>query len=172
MARPLALLALLGGCAKPAPPETPAPASVGVVEVRGNAPAVPERDAILRVLAAAPPTACYEAALARNGRAHGEVVVRFRLDAAGAVAEASPTYSTLGDEVAAACVADAVRALRFPPPSRPDLVVVYPFLFTSDTTPPEVARALKLRYGLVTEEIPGDPTDPKTPIPPGLVVTW
>lgn len=166
------ILALLGACAPHAarPPE--ALPRAGVVEVKRESPTVPERDAVLRVLALANPTACYEAALARDPAAYGEVVVRFRIGAAGLVEDSVPTFSTLGDDVAERCVADAVRRLQFPAPSHPGLTVVYPFLFTSDGTPPEVARALKLRYGLVTDDPEIDLTDPKAEPPPGVVLVW
>lgn len=165
------ILAALLACAHHDTPIAPPP-KAGLVEVARTSPAVPERQAVLRVLAGAQPVACYEAALARNPAAYGEVVVRFTIGAAGLVDDAAPQFSTLADDVAERCVADSVRRLQFPAPSRPGLTVVYPFLFTSDGTPPEVARALKVRYGLLSEDVDADLTDPKAEPPPGVVLVW
>lgn len=114
---------------------------------------------------------CYEAALGRDPRAAGEVVVRVVLGDAGGVAGVEGVLSTL-DEVAAACVADAAKGLRFSPSLRPGYAVVYPYVFVTGSTPPEVARALKLRYGLVEEDLDASLTDPKKRAPPGVVVTF
>jgi TonB family protein len=164
-------MALLAGCAARTAPAA-APPRVGVVNVVGAPSVVSERDAIRAALAGAPVTRCYEALLQRAPLAAGDVVVRFRIGAAGLVEESSVDHATLGDTDAERCVADAVRAVQFRTPSRPGLTVVYPFLFTSGATPPEVARALRVRYGLEPEIPPGDPLDPKASPVPGIVTLW
>jgi hypothetical protein len=159
----------LAGCApKPAAPPSP----VGVVEV-AHTPSNAERDGILRVLNAAAVAPCYSEALGRDPRAAGDLVVTFTIAADGAVSDVHTDFATLADDAARTCVEDVVRALRFAAPSRPDLRVTYPFLFTSDTTPPEVVRALKLRYGLVQEDFPvPDERDRGAKAPPGVVLVW
>lgn len=167
------LLPLLFACASKKAPETPPPAPVaGLVEVSGVTARVPVREQLLRTLATATVAPCYEAALARDPRAYGEVVVEFTAGADGAVAEAGVHLSTLGDAAAETCVVDAVRALAFPGVTADRLTVVYPFVFASDATPPEVARALKVRYGLLPAEPEGDPTNPKAETPSGVVYLW
>lgn len=162
------ILALLGCVPKPVEPAA-APSRVGLVEVKGVAGKAPLRESLLRALATAAVTPCYEAALARDPGLYGEVVVRFTVDA-GRVSEVGTLLTTLGDATAEACVVEAVRAVPFPGMGTPAITVVYPYLFTSDATPPVVARALKARYGL----LPPDPTeiDPKKPAPEGTIYLW
>lgn len=161
------VLFALGACRHEPPPPL---VRAGVVEVaRGQG--AGERDGILRVLNGAAPAPCYEAALGRDPRSFGELVVRFEIDAAGVPTSTRATFSTLEDADAERCVLDVVAGLRFPAPSRPGLSVAYPFLFTSDATPPEVTRALKLRYKLVAEDM-GPLDDPKAKAPPGVVLVW
>lgn len=152
-----------------APP--PAPAA-GLVEVTGMAVKADPKDLLRRTLATAVVGPCYEAALSRDPRRYGEVVVRFTALADGKVEDAGVHLSTLGDDAAEACVLDAVRALVFPGVTTDRLTVVYPFLFASDATPPEVARSLKVRYGLLASEPEGDPTNPKEATPAGMVYLW
>jgi hypothetical protein len=171
---PAALL-LLGACVPKPPPVTdplPPPPSAGLVEVSGVAAKAAPRDTLLRTLATALVAPCYEGALTRDPHRYGEVVVRFTTVADGSVPEAEVFLSTLADDVAEACVVAAVRALAFPAVTADRLTVIYPFLFTSDATPPEVARALKVRYGLMPADPPGDPTNPKESTPPGVVYLW
>jgi hypothetical protein len=99
------------------------------------------------------------------------VVVRVILGDAGAVAAVEGVLSTL-DDAASACVGDAARGLQFSPTTRPGFAVVYPYVFVSGSTPPEVTRALKLRYGLAKEDLDANLADPKKPPPPGVVVTF
>lgn len=165
--------AVLAGCAGGARTASPAaPPTVGVVNVEGRPAGRSERDAIHAALASAPVARCYEALLQRSPTAAGDVVVRFRIGAAGLVEDTVVQHATLGDADAERCVADAIRAVQFRAPSRPGLTVVYPFLFTSGATPPEVARALRVRYGLEPEIPPGDPLDPKAPPVSGIVTLW
>jgi TonB family protein len=166
-------LVLAWGCAAraPAPAAMPLP-NVGVVTLDGVPAAMNERDAVRAALSAAPVSRCYEALLTRMPDAAGDVVVRFRIGAAGNVEGSAVQHATLGDDEAARCVADAVRTVQFRAPSRAGLTVVYPFLFTSSATPPEVARALRVRYGLEPEVPSGDPLDPKAEPVPGTVTLW
>lgn len=133
--------------------------------------AAPEEQ-LRRTLATAVVGPCYEAALTRDPGLYGEVVVRFTALADGKVDDAGVHLSTLGDAVAEACVLDAVRRLSFPGVTTDRLTVVYPYLFASDATPPEVARALKVRYGLLAADPAGDPTNPKDETPAGMVYLW
>lgn len=167
------LALLLVGCAsKSGAVSSASPPSAGLVEVKGRGAPVPVREQLLRTLTGAPAAPCYEAALARDPYAYGEVVVAFTVDAAGQVVEAGVHLATLGDAAAEACVVAAVQALRFPAVTADRLAVLYPFVFTSDATPPVVARALKVKYGLAPAEPEGDPTDPKAETPPGVVYLW
>ncbi len=169
----LLLLPLTLACAPKQPPAAPAPTpTAGLVEVKGVGARPPVRERLLRTLATAAVAPCYEASLTRDPRAYGEVVVAFTVGPDGRVTEAGVHLSTLGDAAAEACAVDAVRALAFPGVTSDQLVVVYPFVFTSDATPPEVARALKVRYGLLPDELEGDPADPKAEVPPGVVYLW
>ena len=174
MPRLLWLLAL-AACAPKLPPEEvappPAPAA-GLVEVSGMAAKADPREALRQVLATAAVTPCYEGALQRDARRYGEVVVRLSVLADGRVDEASVHLSTLSDDTAEACVVDAVRALSFPGVTATRLTALYPFVFTSDATPREVARALKVRYGLLPADPGGDPTNPKDATPEGVVYLW
>jgi hypothetical protein len=63
-------------------------------------------------------------------------------------------FSTIGDEAMRDCVLAKAADLVFPTIQRQSVKASYPYLFTSDRTPPEVVRALKVRHGL----IPPDPT--------------
>ena len=168
----LLLVASLGCAPKPVP-VAPGPApTAGLVEVTGMAARVPARELLLRTLATAVVAPCYEASLARDAGAYGEVVVAFTALADGTVEAASVHLSTLGDAEAEACVVRAVGALAFPGVTAERLSVLYPFVFTSDNTPPEAARALKARYKLLPPETEGDPTDPKAETPSGMVYLW
>ena len=160
---------LLLGCAPKLPPAPPPSQGAGLVEVSGVAPKVPLRQQLLTALGGAGVAPCYEAALARDPQLWGEIVVRFVVTT-GAVTEAGVHLSTVADEQAEACVLDAVRALPFP--GIASSTVVYPFVFTSDATPPEVARALKVKYKLLPPEPEGDPGDPREESPPGVVYLW
>ena len=117
--------------------------------------------------------ACYQAALRRNPYAYGEVVVAVSVDGEGRARDASVVLETLGDDALVTCIEGIVRNVKFPVPGTPGTNGRYPFLFTSDLTPPEVVRALQDRYGL----LPPEPmeTDHKGMFqqpPLGTVVTW
>ncbi len=168
---PPVLLASWLGCApKPAPPE-PGPGLATLVELQSSAVAAVDRQAISTAVATAPVRPCFEGLLARAPTANGEVIVEFTVGTAGLVTDSVASFSTVGDDEAAACVADAVRRVQFPTRAEP-LSVRYPFLLVTDRTPPEVARALKARYGLLPASDIDPSGDPRSPVPPGVVVVW
>ena len=109
-----------------------------------------ERQVILAVLreAQAAATTCYAQAVQRNPYLYGDIEVYIELTAGGGVRETHVRYGTLGDLEMEDCVLVLVRGLSFPAPSRDGLKISYPFIFTSDLTPPEVERALLVRHGL------------------------
>jgi TonB family protein len=74
---------------------------------------------------------CYEAGLARNRTIGGRVLVKFRIDPDGTVAQAEDIGSDLPDKVVVACVVDGYRTLRFPKPAGDGPVtVIYPISFS------------------------------------------
>lgn len=164
------LLAALVACAPKAPP-APLPGTGTVVQLDTEGVSTAQKAAMLRALEGAAVRPCFEALLARAPQAYGEVVIRFTVGPGGLVTDASPTFSTLGDDEAARCVAEAVRAVVFPDRDIP-ITVVYPFLLLTERTPPEVSRALRDRYGLLPESERDPGTDPRSPVPPGIVVVW
>ena len=162
----------LVACAPVRSARAPAPqVNVGVVAVPAPE-ASSERDRMGAALAGAPVAACFERLIQRDPAAAGEVVVRVTVDAAGFVADSVPVFATLGDDEAARCVADAVRAVQLPAPSKPALVVEYPYVFWSGATPPELARALRVKYGLEDAIPEGDPFHPKAKDVPGTYIVW
>jgi hypothetical protein len=164
----LALVALTA-CSPKAPPTTLA--SGGFVQA--VAPASGDTRLRMRVaLDAAPVAPCYEAALLRAPDLWGEVVAELELDATGAVSESSVYLTTVADDALVACVLEVARGIRFPAPPQAGLRVRYPWVFTSDRTPPEVARALRVRYAGEPAVPPGDPHDRRTPLAPGTVTLW
>jgi outer membrane biosynthesis protein TonB len=80
---------------------------------------------------------CFEAALARAPGIHGEIAVKFVIEATGAVSKAGIAHSDVGDIDFEGCVAGVVRTLGFPKPKGGGVVIVtYPFLFkTSGASP-------------------------------------
>jgi hypothetical protein len=187
----LSLTAL--GCPEQVPPESAVPSrsgpppSVGVVSVQVDpeavARALAERGpsdrevAVLSVLDAAREraTSCYTQALQRDPYLYGEVVMGLELGAGGGILEAVSVMDTVGDRDLVNCVERLVQAQRFPAPGAEGLVLRYPFLFTSDLTPPEVVRAMKAHHGLIDEGEPGtldletlDGSDPRG----GTFDTW
>lgn len=166
----LGLVLGLASCAPKAPPAPSLPVRAGLVEVTGVRGRPPARQQLLLGLSTAAVTPCYEAALARDAGLYGEIVVRFSVDEHGAVPEALVHLSTLGDPAADVCVLDAVKALKFTDVESTS--VLYPFVFTSDATPPVAARALKVKYGLLASEPEGDPSKPGEQSPPGVIYLW
>lgn len=165
------LLALLVGCAPRPVPPPPAPGAGTLVELATGTVSTVDRDTILRLVATAPVRPCFEALLSGRPTAYGEVVVRFTIGTSGAVDTASADFATLGDPDAEACVAGAARGVVFPNRDTP-ITVLYPFILVTERTPPEIVRALKARYGLLSEAETTISGDPRTPPPPGVLVLW
>jgi hypothetical protein len=89
------------------------------------------RDEIRAVVRQASPSvrACYERGLQRSPDLGGRVVVRFVIGPRGAVQSTEVTENETRDDALGACIAGAVRALRFPEPHGGGVVQVsYPFL--------------------------------------------
>jgi hypothetical protein len=159
------------GCApkiEVAPAEAP---GVTLLELSTTGVAAGDRAAVTAAMQTAPVKPCFEALLAHSPRASGEVVVDFTISSSGIVESARPSFGTLGDAEAESCVAGAVQSVVFPARATP-LSVRYPFLLITERTPPEVARALKDRYGLLPKNDLDPGGDPRTPPPPGIVVVW
>ncbi len=72
--------------------------------------------------------ACYEKRLKRNPELKGKVVVRFVIAAGGSVIEAEVVENTTGDSDLAACIAQSVRVIRFPPAEGSETTVTYPII--------------------------------------------
>ncbi len=185
---PLLALLLLVGC-PPAQvePEAAVPSSApaaGVIQIQVDpevkaqvAPKGPS-PAEQRVLGAldegrARAASCYQAAVARDPYLYGEVVLRLALDAQGRVLQAESVMDTVGDRELVSCVERLAQALAYPAPGGEGLTLRYPFLFTSDLTPPEVIRAMQLHHGLLDEERPSVEAGAPEHVPePGTVETW
>ncbi len=158
----------------PQPTPATAPASRGtatLVQVVLPPEVVALKPRIRDALASAPVGPCFESALLENPSVHGEVVVDVRLRQDGSVADAGVFHATVPPAMAA-CVASRIATVVFPAPPRDGFSVRYPYLFTTNTTPPEAARALRVRHGLEPEIPEGDPHDPKAPRPEGVVTLW
>jgi TonB family protein len=183
----VALLALVGCPPKVppgvAPPVAALPPAAGVVQVQVDptlarqnpARKPPAEVAALQVLDGARPRAasCYQAALARDVAIHGEVLVRVVIDPGGRVRSVEAVMDTVGDRELVSCVERLVEALRFPAPGQEGLNLRYPFLFSTDLTPPEVVRAMLAAHGLIEEEAQRvDVEDPERESSSGTVETW
>lgn len=184
-------LPLLAGCLEKTPPAAPVPTggpvpTAGVVTIQLDPEAMAQAMAekgpssvelgVLRVLDGASERAasCYAKALQQDPYLYGEVLIRLTIDAEGGVVEAASRMDTVGDLELVSCVERLVQAQRYPAPGGEGLSLRYPFLFSTDLTPPEVVRAMKANRGLLEEELPGldletlDGADPAT----GFWDTW
>ncbi len=176
------LFLLLLGCPKSSVPETaPALPVTHVQAVLGGEGATKvrsERDAILEVLQQTNAAAldCYVSALAAHPNIYGEHRVRIHVGSDGSVLSAQTIIGTLNHAGLEACVLELVEGLSFPKPTQADgLWVSYPFLFTSDATPPEVVRALRIRHGLLNpalETISEEPDASPVQGEDGWWMTW
>ncbi len=166
----VATFLFLGACV-PKPVAPPPLGNATLVQLDTGGALSAEREAVLRALRAADVRPCFEALLAANPLAYGEVVVRFTVGPGVAVTEAAPAFSTLGDAATDQCVADAVRGVPFPNRDTA-ITVLYPFLLLTERTPLEVGRALRDRYGLLPENEKDPGSEPGSPVPSGLVVVW
>jgi hypothetical protein len=73
---------------------------------------------------------CYENGLRNCPNLQGRVAVRFVIDIDGTVKQPRDAGSDHADYGVIACVADAFRELRFPPPEGGTVTVSYPILFS------------------------------------------
>jgi hypothetical protein len=73
---------------------------------------------------------CYEGGLKRAPTLTGMVVVKFTIDASGAVASVMNAGSSLPDSTVVACVVRGFGNLSFPQPEAGAVVVTYPITFT------------------------------------------
>ena len=93
--------------------------------------------------------------------------MRLKIAPDGTVPEVATTHSTLRNPTLESCVHAVLKDLAFPVPSKKEgLTVSYPFLFTSDLTPANIVRGLKIKNGLLdpaaefmSEEPDADPVD-------------
>ena len=111
-----------------------------------------ERHRVLVVLQTTgePALACYTDALSSQADLFGELRVRLKIAPDGTVPEVATSYSTLRNPTLESCVHAVVKDLTFPAPSKKEgLSVSYPFLFTSDLTPANIVRGLKIKNGLL-----------------------
>ena len=155
------LMVWLLSCQKPAEPDAASEVLQGAglhvsVPLDADAPEefvqpLSERDQILTVLrtAQAAATTCYTGALIENPALHGELVSEVVINADGSVRETAVAFSTLNHVGMVDCVQQVVATLTFPELRRGEVVVRYPFVFTSGRTPSEVVRALQIRNGLL-----------------------
>jgi hypothetical protein len=167
-----ALLAfLVAGCNPKVALPPPAPAQATLISLETSAVTTADKETILRVVATAAARPCFEALLLRAPTAYGEVLVAFTIAPTGRVSSSRPQFGTLGDPEAEQCIADAVAAVAFPTRDI-EITVLYPFLLLTERTPPEVARSLRDRYGLLTEAERHPGSAPDDLPPPGVVVVW
>jgi hypothetical protein len=172
------LFLLMFACPKSMETEAASTASraLPATHVQAKAPArapvtspVEERDRVLVVLQTTgdPALACYTEALSTQADLYGELRVRLKIAPDGTVPEVATTHSTLRNPTLESCVHGVVKDLTFPVPSKKEgLTVSYPFLFTSDLTPANIVRGLKIKNGLLdpakefmSEEPDADPVD-------------
>jgi hypothetical protein len=121
-------------------------------------------------------TDCYLPALARDPMVYGELVVGVTLSQSGEVSNPELVFATITDPTMRECVLEQVAQLAFPPLKRESVKASYPYLFTSDRTPPEVVRALKVRHGLIPPDPVTNPDQDPSAIPQhgqnGWYETW
>ena len=169
-ARGLGFCVVVAGCV-PHPSAPARPTGATVVTLNTGSVTAPDREAILAAVATAGVTPCYAELLGRNPAAYGDVVVRFTITPEGQAVEPATDFSTLADDTATDCILAAVAAVPFPHRDI-RITVVYPFVLLTERTPPEVARALRDRYGLLSPSEKAIPDDPRSPVPAGVIVVW
>ncbi len=99
--------------------------------------------------------ACYQAALQVDPDLYGELSLVFRIGRDGHVGAVKVDFSTLQSPALEPCVLDVFGRLVLPPPPRADMKVRYPFLFTSERTPPEIMATFTKHYHLEREPAEG-----------------
>jgi TonB family protein len=77
-------------------------------------------------------TRCYEDALRRTAAIAGRVSVRFTIERSGEVTDAHAVCTSLADRKAVACIVDQFRQMKFFPPPKDVVEVVYPFSFSPE----------------------------------------
>jgi len=77
---------------------------------------------------------CQERELVRGARGAGRVMVQFTIGAEGSVLTSNVQSSTVGNPSLEQCVASAVRRWEFPKPRGGLVIVVYPFVFSGDSS--------------------------------------
>jgi TonB family protein len=104
----------------------PARAGEVVAKVEGSL----DKDLIRRVVRAHIPEIrfCYNAALERDPKAEGRVIVDFTIGTEGRVTESKIGESTLADAEATECMRVAVARWSFPKPDGGTVAVSYPFV--------------------------------------------
>lgn len=74
-------------------------------------------------------SACHDLALLADPSIHGRVTVRLSISPQGRVVDADAVDNDTGDAELGDCIANATRALQFPPPGGDrDVVLTYPFV--------------------------------------------
>jgi type IV secretory pathway VirB10-like protein len=73
---------------------------------------------------------CYENGLRNCPNLQGRVAVRFVIDIDGSVKQPRDAGSDHADASVTACVVEAFREIRFPPPEGGTVMVTYPILFS------------------------------------------
>lgn len=114
----------------PAAPMSSVPTQThrGGVEVRGTL----GKEAVEHVVRAAFGTmrTCFEEGMTHGANLDGRVVVKFVIDARGAVSSAVDGGSDLADRTVVGCILERFRKLSFPAPEHGETTVLYPLLFS------------------------------------------
>lgn len=84
---------------------------------------------------------CYELELEKNNNLAGRVMVFFKISAEGKVTESKIDQTTLRNETAEKCIADAVRTWEFPKPKGGVVAVTYPFILAASGDEADKAKA-------------------------------
>jgi len=74
---------------------------------------------------------CYEKELNRDPKLAGKIIVQFIIDLSGTVTEAKVENSMMKDPIVEDCITRRIKRWRFPKPQGGDVVVSYPFVFSS-----------------------------------------
>jgi TonB family protein len=117
----------------------PAPTASASAEVKKPEPAPPAEglsadqinDAVSKNMKAF--DACYSLGADANGKLSGMVTVKATVSPTGEVKEAGATKSTVKNKKVAACVVEAFRKIKFPPPEGgAAAVITFPMNFDTD----------------------------------------
>ncbi len=72
---------------------------------------------------------CYNRRLKRNPNLQGRIVIKFTINANGAVSECRSVESSMGDSNVEQCLVRSIRRWKFPEISEGDTEITYPFVF-------------------------------------------